>query len=603
MRHFLFALVLFSRVCLWTGPALSAGVTGSLNHPGLDVIYVNANVGEAAGGHCAFRFGETVFHYQFQPNGNFILVREPWGDFRLVYNELCNRSISISRIPLTPAHYEKLRYHFTALLIVQQQKLNSLVENRVYLRMLESFIHGQLKVGIAGLGFFDRSRKADPQVENLRNDIDLALGAGFRDKEKDKAGGRIKLLAASLNSPQQLNVFLEQLTLQAVLQVLEFGSPLADNAVIFPLPGEVDLSQPEDAALQSYEQQLHHSIISIINSTRPDRGAALLLQIARWLTVRRSLAGGRILTLDPFSDNARRQTVTDSAAANSILASLHDQLLRDAAIQRVNFCHETAHPEITYSFIESARGRLSALNKVIQGADSIRVEATFRPPSLSAELSLEKLVFIPSHLEVAAADLKNRISLQQQEVKKGYHYNLFASNCATELVRALNSAFENPAAEQQALGGRLEPNASFNFTPFMFYRNVRTTFNCSAEECLPARRLRQLQALYVREKHLPVWLRESNTVTSTIYEPRSEDTPFLFFTDDGWLMRPLEGTVNLGYAALHSLAGIMTLPFDGGGRVYQGLRGMFYSMPEIFFGNIRKGTYGAAVVTSTRATP
>ena len=597
MRYFLLTLILFGWVCLLrTGPALAVVVAGPANPPAsfvpaLDVIYVNANVGEAAGGHCAFRFAEMVFHYQFQPNGNFILVREPWCDFCLVYNELCNRSISISTIPLTPALYEKLRYHFTTLLIIQQQKLESLAENRIYLRLLENFIQGKPRVRIAGLGFFDCSRKADPQVENLRNDIDRTLGADFRNEEKDRVAAGIKQLATSLSGPQQLKVFLEQLTLSVVLQILETGSPLADSAVILPLPGETRLSLPEYAALQAYARILRHSVLTILNSKRPDRGAALLLQIARWLTVRRALAGGRMLTLDPFSDQARLQAVT--ASADPVLALLKDLLLRDAALRRDNFCHETAHPDIAYALIESGRGRLSAQNKVIQGADSIRVETTFRPPSRSAELTLEDLDFVPARLIAIAADLQNRIHLQQLEVKKEYHYNLLTSNCATELLRSLNLAFKSPELEQQALGGRLEPQAEFNFTPFIFYRNVRSTFKCAAAAQLKSRRLRQLHNLYDREKFLPVWFREGNTFSSTLYEVRPEDTPFIFFTDDGWLLRPLAGTVNLGYAALHGLVGFLTLPFDGGDRIYQGLRGMFYSLPELFFGNIRKGTYGA----------
>jgi len=42
------------------------------------------------------------------------------------------------------------------------------------------------------------------------------------------------------------------------------------------------------------------------------------------------------------------------------------------------------------------------------------------------------------------------------------------------------------------------------------------------------------------------------------------------------------------------------MPIDGGERFYQGLRGMFYSIPELFFSNIRKGTYGFAEAVIVR---
>ncbi len=604
MRHLLFTVSLISWACLlWAGPVLSAAVPEPASPSGLDVVYVNANVGEAAGGHTAFRLGETVFHYQFQANGNFIFVREPWSNFRLVYNELCNRSIFISTIPLTPAISEKLRYHFSSLLIEQQQKLQRLEESRTRLQLLESLIAGQQTAQVAGLGFFDCAKSADLQIAGLRNYIDRVLGSNFRAGEKERVKCKITKLASALRNVRQLNTLLEQLTLQVALKILEIGCPLDKAALILPVAGESQLRLPEREALQQYGKKLHCSIITLLKSTRPDRGAALLLQIARALAVEQSLTCGRMLTLDPFSAKARIQAVTKTAISAEIQRQLYAQFLGEVAVQRDNFCCKTDYPEITYAFLEASRGRLSEVDKVVNGAEFIRVEAAFRPPSRSAGISLADLDFIPSQLDSVAGRLKSQISIFEQQIKKEFHYNLFTSNCATELVRSLNLAFKNPAAERQALGGRLEPHADFNFTPFMFYRNVRTTFNCVTAECLPARRLRQLQNLYVEEKSLRVWLRESNTVTSTIYETRFEDTPFLFFTDDGWLLRPLEGAVNFSYAALHGLAGILTLPFDSGGRVYQGLRGMFYSLPEIVFGNIRKGTYGAAVVTATRATP
>jgi len=605
LRYLLITIYLASWACLlWAGPVLSAAVPVSERSSSLDVIYVNANVGEAAGGHTAFRLGETVFHYQFQENGNFILVREPWGSFRLVYNELCNRSIFISSIPLAPAISEKLRYHFSTLLIEQQQKLQYLQECRTRLQLLESLIGGHPTTQIAGLGFFDCAKSADPQIAGLRKYIDQALGRGFRAGEKEQVRGKIAELVTDLRGVRQLNTLLEQLALQTALKIIDTGCPLAATAVILPVAGEAQLSQPEREALQQYGEKLRRSIITLLKSTRPDRGTALLLQIARLLTVKQSLACGRMLTLDPFSDQARLQAVDNAEISSAIQQQVYAQFLEEAAVQRDSFCCKTDYPEITYAFLESCRGRLSEMDKVISGADFIRVESAFRPPSSRAGISLASLNFIPSQLDAVATSLKRQISISEQQRKKEFHYNLFTSNCATELVRSLNLAFKNPAAEQQALGGRLEPHADFNFTPFMFYRNVRRTFKCAAEEFLPSRRLRMLQNLSGREGNsLSVWLREANTFSSTLYEVRPEDTPFIFFTDDGLFLRPLEGVANFSYATLHGLIGILTLPFDRGGRAYQGLRGMFYSLPEIIFGNIRKGTYGAAAVTATRATP
>jgi len=88
-----------------------------------------------------------------------------------------------------------------------------------------------------------------------------------------------------------------------------------------------------------------------------------------------------------------------------------------------------------------------------------------------------------------------------------------------------------------------------------------------------------------------VRLRESNTLTSTIYRYGPDDSLFLFFTDDAVAARPALGAANLAVAAGGSLAGLVLLPLDRGVTLLAGLRGVLYSVPELAFVNIRKGTF------------
>lgn len=89
------SLYLFLLLC----PALQVWGAQADDGPGavtLDFLYVNANAGEAAGGHTALRLGDSIFHYQFFPDATFLLVREPWAEFRFLYNDLHNRTISLA---------------------------------------------------------------------------------------------------------------------------------------------------------------------------------------------------------------------------------------------------------------------------------------------------------------------------------------------------------------------------------------------------------------------------------------------------------------------------------------------------------------------------
>ncbi|MEA1921520.1 MAG: hypothetical protein U9N63_02570 [Pseudomonadota bacterium] len=604
MRNFFLTVCIVSWVCLFrAGPVLSEVVSVAESSPSLDFIYVNANIGEAAGGHTALRLGETVFHYQFQQNGNFLLVRESWSRFRFVYNELCNRSIFISSLPLAPPIYEKLRYHFIAILLAQEQTLRRLEESETQLKFIENLRAGQKTLALPGLGLFDRSGSKDPHAVSLRHEVEEALGNNFLAQEKEQAGLKIALFAVSFDSEAAVNGFSEQLTLQETLHILSAGSPLAQTALILPLENEAVLTLAERESLQHFKSRLRISIIGLLRSNRPDRGAALLLQMARYQTVQRSLAANRLLSLDPFSDRALSKPVTEADISSGMLQQVQSQLLNEVAAQRHIFFNEIDHPEVAYSFLETSRGRLSELEKVVQGAGTLRVETGPMSPSRNAAVALTGFDFVLEQLQATAATLKGLVAAQQERIKKEYHYNLVTYNCATELMHSLNTTFADPAAERRALGACLEPEPGLSFAPFIFYDRARTTFKLDRQEILPSRRLRKLHSLYEDENSLKVWFREANTLSSTIYEPRTADTPFLFFTDDARLLRPLEGATNLCYAALHGLSGILSLPFDGGERVHQGVQGIFYSLPELFFWNIRKGTYGPAAVSSSRAAP
>ena len=97
--------------------------------------------------------------------------------------------------------------------------------------------------------------------------------------------------------------------------------------------------------------------------------------------------------------------------------------------------------------------------------------------------------------------------------------------------------------------------------------------------------------MYGRENPLRVWLRECNVLTSTIYPRNADDSFFLLFTDDVVAPRPLLGTVNLAAGLGAAVAGVPLLPFDGGRMLVAGLRGAIFSLPELAFVNLRKGSF------------
>ncbi len=566
----------------------------------LDFIYVNANTGEAAGGHTAIRLGTTVFHFQFFPEGRFLLVRGSWSHFRYVYNELRNRSIFVARVPLAPSVYNKVRNNFTNLLIEQQQDLDQLQRVEDQLHLLAELADDAMQLELETVGLFDRERVENVDIRSLHQAIQKQLGDNYLSTERQRIETSLANLAVDHGEQTAGIPWIARLQNKILerefLQIVETGWSLAPGSVFGPLQGTPDLTSEQQQILEGYKEKLAVSIIGLLQSRRPDRARSLLLQTARYLVVNRSLATGTLLTLDPFSSRANLVPIKQKDE----LPGLHAQLQQNAVQAQKDFFTEKAHPDIAYTIMETALARLHELESALHEGSPVRVEPGKLLPSRKGYVSLSELFIPRSRLQVLVAENEVRLARLSQHVDRKYSYDLIARNCATELLRSLNSSFSDSVIGQSELGGWLAPESGLIFIPNQFYLQIAEHFPVQDREVFLSRRLRQLDELYEHGNTLLIKVRESNTLSSTLYMRRNEDTTFVFFTDDALLLRPIFGVTNFIWGAANGVGGLFTLPIDGGERFYQGLRGMFYSLPELFFSNIRKGTYGFAETVSVR---
>jgi hypothetical protein len=132
---------------------------------------------------------------------------------------------------------------------------------------------------------------------------------------------------------------------------------------------------------------------------------------------------------------------------------------------------------------------------------------------------------------------------------------------------------------------------SLNFVPQISALVVDDTYAVAERVRFASYRDRRLADMRQDENPLWVFLRESNVVTSTLYRVQPRDSIFLFFTDDLVAPRPLFGAVNLVTGLAASAVGLTMLPVDGGETLWAGVRGALFSLPELVFQNIRKGSF------------
>ncbi len=589
MQLFVFIVSIF-----FSASAVAADSVELPEEDRIDFLYIDANAGEAAGGHTALRLGDSVFHYQFFPDDTFLLVRESWDSFRFLYNDLHNRSLAIAPLPLDHPVASSIRNHFTEILVTQQDFFNEFEALRKEKQLVQQVIDKKNGFPVNCLGFFNREDDFAAQ-RDVFDEITTEFGKEILSKLFVEASESLQRAVQQLSNGQRLGKrFYEILAWKEALWGLLNGKTLETDTLIRPINGESALSITEKAALESFAEFQVQSIVMLLRSSRPDRGEALLLLMARYLVVQQSLSEGVLYTLDPYFENVRVVQLTDKDVEKGRLLFFQQDILNQANTRRKLFFEETKHLEIAYSLFETSRARAWELSRVSKKQRSVRllVKTTLptRPGFVTIDFSqsnIRKLQKLKATLELELFDF-------QERSEDLYGYNLVWRNCATELIRSLNSAFPNIQMGREALGGWLEPDDGLLFIPFLFYEQAVTAYSLQDEYYLPARRLRNLEELYSYENDLWVWLRESNTLSSTLYEPRDKDTPFLFFTDDSLILRPIQGVFNVVYAALYGVAGVAMVPFDGGAQARQAVRGIFYSLPELAFGNIRKGSYAMA---------
>jgi len=443
--------VLLGLVLAWASPC------GAQGAPALDFLYIDSAVDDAAGGHTAARLGETVFHYQYYPDGLFLLEMDTWEEFRYLYNDLQNRSLTLTRVPLSRESYEGIRSHFFTRYVLQERRLRLLDTLTEEVELLQRLAAGEDSLALEGLGFFSAARASDPHALELKSIVVGRFGAdrlgeNLRDVtvELEKVSfrdaapaGRSDDAPAPSDRPAGWSVRLrELLSLREALVLLGEARSLSGDTLLAAEGNGGALTDQEKAAGREFLGELVDSVLALLASNRPDRGTALLLQMARYQALSRSLATGVLATLDPFPDQAQRV----APAATGSRRDGGENLLLEARAELVAFREafvvDTGLRSTAYGRIEAAQGRLSELERARRLGTPARTDEGHLLPRRSRTVRTCLQGTIEEFSQAARAAALNR-DLVLKDVEKTYRYNLFTRNCVTELVRDVNESFEN----------------------------------------------------------------------------------------------------------------------------------------------------------------
>jgi len=602
--------------CLAASTAVAASEDASF-----DYLYVESNEGGSSGGHTAIRFGPNVYHFQNEA-GLLVLRRERAHDFLYRYALLGNRTVHSTRIGVSEKSLSRLVDRFRLRHRAQEAQIRvagALTRDRLLLELLRdrqqdpTSRSGNPLLPVPGLGYFDlRALTAGDRsaaLLSLGRDIARAQGPDFLANRRRALTDEMRALsqqdptawaAESPTSVYEHPPFAQAYRARwidlaaglAALDTLEEARPLAASSYHAPLDDSFVLDAEEIRALARYAEELAGQLVELADSRRPDWGQTLLVGMARLSALNRSIESERLVFLDSFPEQSEAlgHVAIDRRGEVGPLILLENR--RQFEASRAYFRTRVAPDELAWERLEERSNRYFEMLRALRGDPLIRVTRGHLVPSRAA------LYPIPIWPQRAGAQLSEDLGRARERersyaraMRRLHRYGLITRNCATAIFETLNDSFEDSVKiSEQQLGGYVGSRYSLAFIPFISALEVNERYRVIQRDTVFSYRQLRLHAMKDREGPVRVALRESNTFTAMTYQRSSDDSFFVFFTDEAPLLRPLFGVVNLAAALGESLLGILAAPVDRGEILVRGLRGTFVSLPELAFANIRKGS-------------
>jgi hypothetical protein len=582
----------------------------------VDYLYIEANEGDSSGGHVALRLGPDTFHFQQESGGLIRMRRDDAEIFAFRYAMLGNRPIHETRIAVAGDTYDLLLDTFTRRLLVQAaqfERLDALQADVDLLRLWQrraATPDPSVALPIRAAGLFQLDPVAAQSLVPGSTAL-AAVGARLAAAHGEAfVAMRIEALRAELAAwqpraarepapalapdvyprfaPTASTELRERLEALTALHVLAAAPALRSDAYrVLSLGAPLDVRERQTMA--RFADQLTSDLAALAASTRSDFGYPLLLGMARLAAIELSLATGRLVLLDGFPDDAPHAPLPDDAQRTAYL---------DAVVAHLRPATERAHAELfgqatfreaDYTHLETAANRWLEAEHARPNGAALRSAAGLLLPARPA-LRREQLAPPP-----AAAALRDELDRARaaladyyDRLAELYRYNLITHNCVSEIFAVVDAALGDESDAR--LGGTVHIGPTLNFIPIVSAATVDRTYAVAAQRTRPSYRQMRVAALAADEPALRVFLRESNTLTSSVYHPDPSDSAFLFFTDDTVALRPLFGAANLVTGVAASALGLATWPVDAGARLRAGLRGVVFSLPELAFVNLRKGS-------------
>lgn len=586
----------------------------------VEYLHIEANAGGSSGGHTALCFEDACYHYQQAREGLLRLHREPPASLDHGYRMLGNRTINALTIAVDEHDHARLLTEFESRYQIQEAQLDLLEEldrDAALLALLSARADGPRAdaraLRVPGTGYFSSEPPRADDLAGIRRRVAVRYGLD----QLERLAARVTSELASfdlgenrtLPSPTETSLpsvwrgparrHRELLAAGMAIEVLRDGWGPRGNSLVSPTDAPA-LSISEQSVLQSWAQRISDSIVGLFAARRPNWGYPALIAMARLLALKESVRAGRLMVVDVFEEEGSMMEAAVIRSRPAAVAAVRAERYEDLARIRREFFEASQPDELRWSRLELTANLTSDLDHAASEGRALRMPPSRPLPRASARRHDWPLPRTADDAaRVALATAHHRRERYVSGLRSLYRYDLIRRNCATEIARVVAFALTDHAHEAGSTSDTVHARP-LDFIPFVSARSVRhgrsgeRAWTIIGTEERPSYRRMALAAMREREGYARVTLRESTPLTARCYRPNDRDPSFLFFTEETPPLRPLLGAANLAGSLLAAGAGVLTIPFDRGERVQRALAGAIFSLPELGFVTLRKGTYPLA---------
>jgi hypothetical protein len=590
----------------WCSAAIAAA-------PVLEFLYIDANEGNASGGHAALRFDDQVYHFQYVEPGLLRLFQVDYHAFAFEYTVRENRSLYRQPMAITPQQYQSLKQYFLRRLMIQDSQFHEYRVLQDELQLLDDLLALKQSAAVPSmplnaLGYFAATTRqvqepfmpstAAPAMLALKQMVERRYGADFWDRQRQEwlqqwqalrpgaipqADSRIDERRLQGGGVYFAERYRQLLYKRAALEILAAAAPLQTTQLLSRDDAEeLRLDAVARTALQAYSRQLAAQLTQIWDTRPLDWGQALLVGMARLQALDRSVQHGRLSVLNTEISDAvqtvRLPSRTTQTAVKTARLNL-TQLLADSA---------DGFSESRYAEWEAAANQLLSWYRYRDAEEPVKLWQHSGLPQRPARVFLPDVGADVEALLVYRQQLLQRQAQVRQGLAALYQYQLLQWNCVTELFRQIALA---QAESGMTIMSGFDGDRIGDRVPFLAFQHMAEFQQPLTSLQQPSYRDAYITARSRQDTGWAVALQESNVLSSELYRWHDGDAAFVFFTQDAVWPRPLQGGVNLVAAAAQTLFGALRWPWDDGWYLHKGLVGMAVSLPELVFFNIRKASF------------